>query len=126
MQDVVQGLVRADILHHGRDSADGLERNAREGVERGTERLFRKAEYHDRGSSFPIGNHFATVRDQGLGPVDFQHVQPAAVQDFADDGQLLRVLHVSGTAAELRQNPFRNIVLRGAETACRDNDIIDS
>ena len=72
-----------------------------------------------------VFNHFTAVRHQGLRPVAGEHVQPAAAEDLLHNGQLSSVLHESGASGELGQNAFRDIILRGTETACSKDDIID-
>ena len=96
-----------------------------EGEQCRSEGVFRKTEHHDRSRAQPVGNDLAPVRNEGLGAVDFQHVQPAAVQDLLHDGKLLGVLDIPFAAGQFGKDSFRNVVLRGSKTSGSDNYVID-
>ncbi len=126
VEDVREGVARLDVRKDLRKGGKRFIGNSRKGIQgrRMPESLFGKTENHDGGRPFPVRNHFAGIRNQGLRPVDVQQVQSPAMEDRADDGQLLCALHISLAAGNLCQSSLRDVVLGRSEPSCRNHNVV--
>ena len=119
VQDAVQRLVAADIVHDGRNGAYGLVRDSGKGVERSAAPDV--TEHHDGRGPKLVYNDFCGVRDLCLRQVGRQDIQAAVLEDFVDHFQLAGVRYHAFGAGNFPQHSFGDIVLGGAQAAGRND-----
>ena len=85
-----------------------------------SEAVWGKAENHERGSSVPVWDNLACVRNHGLVPVGFQHLEAPGCEDVLYNPCLLQVLNEFPASGQICQGLFRDIVPGRSKSARAD------